>query len=164
MLLLLWHLTLCDPMDISLPGSSVHGISQPRILGWVVISFSKGSSWPRDWTHVSFSGGKFCFNTEPPGKPRVHLIFCLNKWCMFSKEIVEKVRKRKWGDTSLALMTLRLFHANLTPRFLSGSYYHSGFEAIARWSQTEQLEFVPCGQLCQNTDVKEKLSPAQIKR
>ena len=34
------HLTLCDPMDYSLPGSSVHGISQARILEWVAISFS----------------------------------------------------------------------------------------------------------------------------
>ena len=37
----------CDPIDCSLPGSSVHGIIQARILGWVAISFSRGSSWPR---------------------------------------------------------------------------------------------------------------------
>ena len=41
-------LTLCDPMDCSPPGSSVHGISQARILEWVAISFSRGSSRPRD--------------------------------------------------------------------------------------------------------------------
>ena len=41
-------LTLCDPMDSSLPGSSVHGILQVRILAWVAIAFSKGSSRPRD--------------------------------------------------------------------------------------------------------------------
>ena len=40
-------------MDYSWPGSSVHVISQARILEWVVISFSRGSSWPRDWTQVS---------------------------------------------------------------------------------------------------------------
>ena len=40
--------TLCDPMDCSLPGSSVHGIFQARVLKWVVISFSKGSSHPED--------------------------------------------------------------------------------------------------------------------
>ena len=40
--------TLCDLMDCSPPGSSVHGILQARILEWVVISFSRGSSWPRD--------------------------------------------------------------------------------------------------------------------
>ena len=42
-----------NPMGCSPPGSSVHGISQARILEWVAISFSRGSSWPRDWTQVS---------------------------------------------------------------------------------------------------------------
>ena len=46
-------LTLCDPIDCSLPGSSVHGILQARILEWVAISFSRGSSQPRDQTQVS---------------------------------------------------------------------------------------------------------------
>ena len=40
--------TLCEPMDCSLLGSSVHGIFQARVLEWVAISFSRGSSWPRD--------------------------------------------------------------------------------------------------------------------
>ena len=44
--------TLCDPMDHSLPGPSIHGIFQARILEWVAISFSKRSSQPRDWTQV----------------------------------------------------------------------------------------------------------------
>ena len=44
--------TLCDPMDCSLPGSSIHGILQARILEWVAISFSRGSSQPRDRTQV----------------------------------------------------------------------------------------------------------------
>ena len=46
-------LILCDPMDCSLPGSSVHGIFQAIVLEWVAISFSRGSSWPRDRTRVS---------------------------------------------------------------------------------------------------------------
>ena len=46
-------LTLCDPLDYSLPGSSVHRISLARILKWVAISSFRGSSQPRDWTHVS---------------------------------------------------------------------------------------------------------------
>ena len=58
--------TLCDPMDCSPPGSSVHGILQARILDWVAIS-SKGSSRLRDWTHISCIVGGF-FTTEPPGK------------------------------------------------------------------------------------------------
>ena len=41
------------PLDYSPPGSSVHGISQTKILEWVAISSSKGSSWLRDWTHIS---------------------------------------------------------------------------------------------------------------
>ena len=45
--------TLCDSMDGNLPGSAVHGIFQARILEWAAISFSRGSSQPRDWTRVS---------------------------------------------------------------------------------------------------------------
>ena len=45
--------TLCDPMDCSPPGSSIHGIFQARMLEWVAISFSRRSSQPRDWTRVS---------------------------------------------------------------------------------------------------------------
>ena len=52
------YLTLCDPMDCSPPGSSVHGILQPRILEWVTISFSKGSSQPRHRTLVSYIAGR----------------------------------------------------------------------------------------------------------
>ena len=46
--------TLCDPMDCSLPGYPVHEITQARILEWVAISSSRGSSWPRDQTHISY--------------------------------------------------------------------------------------------------------------
>ena len=45
--------SLCNPMGYSPPGSSVHGILQARILEWVAISFSRGSSQPREWTRVS---------------------------------------------------------------------------------------------------------------
>ena len=51
-------LTLCDPMDCSLPGSSIHGIFQTRVLEWVAISFSRGSSQPRDRTVVSCIAGR----------------------------------------------------------------------------------------------------------
>ena len=46
-------LTLCVPMDCSLPGSSVHGIFQAIVLEWIAISFSRGLSQPRNWTWVS---------------------------------------------------------------------------------------------------------------
>ena len=50
---------LCDPMDYNLPGSSVQGILQARILGWVAIPFSRGSSQRRDQTRVSCTAGRF---------------------------------------------------------------------------------------------------------
>ena len=52
-------LILCDPVDYSLPGSSVHGIFQARILEWDAISFFKGSSWSRSRTQVSCITGRF---------------------------------------------------------------------------------------------------------
>ena len=51
-------LSLYDPMDYSLPGS-VHGILQVRTLEWIAIPFSRGSSRPRDWTHISCIAGRF---------------------------------------------------------------------------------------------------------
>ena len=62
-------LTLCDFMNCSPPGSSVHGISQAGILEPVAISLSRGSSWHRDQTQFSYVGSGF-FTTEPPGKPQ----------------------------------------------------------------------------------------------
>ena len=55
---------LCDPVNGSPPSSSAHGIFQARILEWVAISFSSGSSWPWGWTRISYIGGRF-FTTEP---------------------------------------------------------------------------------------------------
>ena len=53
------YLTLCDPMECSPPGSSVSWLLQARILEWVAIPFSRGSSQPRDWTQVSHIAGRF---------------------------------------------------------------------------------------------------------
>ena len=50
--------SLCDPMDCSPPGSSVHGIFQARVLEWGVIAFSRRPSWPTDWTRVSHIAGR----------------------------------------------------------------------------------------------------------
>ena len=61
-------LTPCQPMDCSPPGSSVHGISQARILEWVVIPSSRGSSQLKDQTHVLCIAGGL-FTSDPSGKP-----------------------------------------------------------------------------------------------
>ena len=52
-------LTLCDPMDCSRPGSSIHGILQARTLDWVAVPFSRGFSQPRNRTQVSFVAVRF---------------------------------------------------------------------------------------------------------
>ena len=71
-------LTLLCPYGSSPPGCSVHGISQTRILERVAISFSRGSSQPRDPTRISCIAGRF-FSTKPPGQPAVIIItLCKN--------------------------------------------------------------------------------------
>ena len=72
-------LTLCDPIDCRLPGSSVHGILQTKILEWVTMPSSRRSSPPRDWTHdvsciYDIAGGFFI--TESPGKP-IYVYVCV---------------------------------------------------------------------------------------
>ena len=65
---ILSHVRLCNSMDCSLPGSSVHGILQARILEWVAISFSRGSSWPRDQTCVSCIGRQILYHLSHLGE------------------------------------------------------------------------------------------------
>ena len=100
----------CSPMDYSLPGSSVHGISQARTLEWIAISSPRGSSWHRDQTRKPVSlaspvlaGGVFI--TEPLGKPIsiqcIHAIFALDHQLSF------RVNENK---KTLILFYLPLFH------------------------------------------------------
>ena len=71
--------TLYNPTDWRPPGSSVHGILQARAMEWILIPFSRGSSWPRDQTWVSCIAGRF-FTIWATGKPylgnRHGLIWC----------------------------------------------------------------------------------------
>ena len=80
-----WHqclvaqLRLCNPMDCSPPASFIHGILQARILAWIVIPFSKGSSQPKDQAQVSHIAGRF-FTSEPNPDTLLHaylFMFCL---------------------------------------------------------------------------------------
>ena len=75
--------TLCNSMDCSLPGSSVHWILQARILERVAISSSRGLSWPRNWTQVSCIAGQF-FTTEPPGN-------AFRSWIRHSTKVTQSV-------------------------------------------------------------------------
>ena len=81
--------TLCNPMDCSLPDSSVHGILQARILEWVAISFCRRSSQPRDQTHVPCICRWiffFFFTAAPLGKT------LSQKWPYFLKICLNQVR------------------------------------------------------------------------
>ena len=60
-------LTLCDPLNCSLPGFSVHGILQTRIMEWVAMPSSRGSSHPRHRTQVSCIAGRFFYRLSHQG-------------------------------------------------------------------------------------------------
>ena len=103
--------TLCDPMSCSPPGSSVHEIFQPRILEWVAISYSRGSSWHRDWTPISAPlvlAGRF-LTTEPPGK----LTLTPLQWINFPCSLVRP---------NLSLLP---FHAYLQSSLLPAAFFSS---------------------------------------
>ena len=87
---------LCDPMDCSLPGFSVYGIFQARILEWVAISFSRRSSQPRDWTQVSCTVGR-CFTIWA---------LKLTKWILLSKLMQD------WNLISLSVKSAPLWKKN----------------------------------------------------
>ena len=70
----------CNPMDCSLPGSFVHGISQARTLEWVAISFSRGSSQPRDQIHVSIAGGFFLPLSHQRSPMVIAAAVCINNY------------------------------------------------------------------------------------
>ena len=96
-------LTLYDPMNCSLPGSSVHGILQARILEWVAISFSRASSRPRKQARVSCIAGRFFTNwamsrglTESCGRKSWNV-----KWTGDTFTYCLIFKKEKFGDCFL---------------------------------------------------------------
>ena len=77
-------LTLCNSMVCILTGSSVHGILQARILEWVAIPFSRGSSQPRDWTQVSCIAGRF------------FPVWAIKRPCVGNMNIDQRKHRPKW--------------------------------------------------------------------
>ena len=103
------HRSLCDPMDCSPPGSSVHGILQTRILEWVAMPSSRGSSWARDRTLVScvscIASGFFTHwaTWEAPLKARIDLwAGCLVFSCLGLKLRLEFIPPTSWFSGSAA--------------------------------------------------------------
>ena len=123
--------TLFDPMDRSPPGSSVHGILQARILEWVAISYSRGSSQPRDQTHVSYissTGRWVLYHHLPPGK--------------LVSVIIEKRYKDVRMQKSFSVVALSIFPASLpssTPPHLTFSF-RVPLRKILPWNSQSHFE------------------------
>ena len=87
--------TLCNPMNCYPPGSSVHGISKTRILGWVAISFSRGSARPRGRTHPKedlLHRQADSVPLSPRGSPDPYLLIVWKRVC-FNKIYTEAEQK-----------------------------------------------------------------------
>ena len=106
--------TLCDPVDGSPPGSFVYGILQARILEWVAISFSRGSSWPRDRTPVSRIAGRHFTVWANREATRIYInplnlgffpvvLIIRMRWCVFDKNT-----SPKWCCVPLSTMYQRI--------------------------------------------------------
>ena len=99
-------LSLCDPMDCSPPGFSVHGILQARILEWVAISSSRGSSGPRDGTCVSYVSctGRWVPYHQDRLRPHSEILLSLKKeqilllttsWMNLEGILLSEIRERQ---------------------------------------------------------------------
>ena len=98
------YLTLCDPMDCSPPGSFVHGILQTRILEWIAMPSSRGSSWSRGQTHISYvfcTGWVGSLSLVPLGKSQsesvkslIHVQLFVTPWSVHG--ILQAIRL-KWA-------------------------------------------------------------------
>ena len=102
--------TLCDPMNCSPPGSSVHGILQARILEWVAISSSTASSRPRIEPVSSALAGRISI-TEPPGKPHafvylMHLPLYSAQNCYLENAVCQHTKRNHYGTYLESLIRL----------------------------------------------------------
>ena len=123
--------TLCNPMDCSLPGSSLHGIFQARVLEWVAISFSRGSSWPRDRTQVSRIPGR-CFNLWATREAQIWLQSRSN-----SKSISNFFSELKiWDDQYYYVIN----NLDLKCRILSTKTMKWSWSFLKRWKNGRKLE------------------------
>ena len=93
-------------MDCSLPGPSVHGILQARILEWVAIPFSRGSSNSRDWTQVSCIAGGFfitCVTREAQAFASIPLVICLIKYLFTMTILITSITESPcWTEVCVA--------------------------------------------------------------
>ena len=94
-------LTLCDPMDCSPPVSSIRGIFQTRILEWIAISFSRGSSRTRDWSQVSCTAGIFFTGCATKDGKLLLTPIIYSSSHTFSHQVTVKILKKESGRSSM---------------------------------------------------------------
>ena len=92
--------TLCDPMDCSLPGSSVHGIFQATVLEWVAISFSRASARPRDWIRISCIDRRILYHCATwEANPMIQNVF-IGSWGNQSLGVEKHCLEQLTGDVN----------------------------------------------------------------
>ena len=114
--------TVCDPVDWSPPGSSVHEIFQARILEWVAISFSRGPSQPRNWTGVSWIAGGLFTNWAIKKAPHNKLCITTNCGKFFKRWEYQTTWPASWEGQEA---TVRTGHG-ITDWFQIGKGVHQG--------------------------------------
>ena len=120
--------TLCDPLGCSLSGSSVHGILQARTLECVAVPSSRGSSWPRDWTHVSTCIGRWTLYHyfSPFWSTKHHWMACYpNRRIRFNE-----------SSNNLSFISCRVIHSTGLIRTYSKSIH---LTRTMRWHPTPVL-------------------------
>ena len=135
-------LTLCDPMDCSLPSSSVHGILQARVPEWVSIAFSRGFSWTRSPAlQADF------LPTEPLGKPLkfLYLSYYVYLLC-FAPSPARKVDKiGRYGQSPIAPTPLYLL---FQPVFIHFFLPHLGLYLHSVLQLQSSIGFLQCFYQC----------------
>ena len=117
-------LTLCDPVDCSPPGSSVHGILQARILEWVAIPFSRESSPSRDQTWVSYITGRFFYSLSHQGS--------LGFWNLWLN-IFHLVVKNSSSDSASSPFSLFVFFWYFNHMHVTPSYCVATHSSVLAW-------------------------------
>ena len=148
-------LTLCDPVDYSPPGPSVNGILQARILEWFVVSSSRGSSRPRDWTQVSHIAGRqilyhlsyhcVVYPSLELHMWRLLLCVCISSLLSWKEdENVNNVKDDKLSDVPCWYVYLKHIVSDLL--WKQGANYISGSASLAAIIYSESLCLLQIGE------------------
>ena len=159
--LTLWTLyslwLLCDPygQEYSLPGSSVHRILQARVLEWVAMPSSRGSSQPRDWTQVSCIGRSGFFTTSTTWEAVLAAKKNKGKW-RNRESPLEKINKeilvKPWFSYLLGLYWHVTLESDLTEH--TGAIGHRGQEGVPSSHLSPAL-----GAICSHPPAEDLMNP-----